>query len=147
MNKTSTDKIKSATPFLVWFRRCLPLSLQAQVRPHLDRPCQLALNILDWCEEDYPLTLREIAQATGLSAPTVKQVLLALEAGGVPFVAKLDSCSSRGWQVAQAAVPQDTVPQDAETLATAPPTPFNVNLSSTASPSPVPSSFRRKIAY
>jgi hypothetical protein len=61
MNKTSTDKIKSATPFLIWFRQCSPQSLQAQVRPYLDRPYQLALNVLDCCDSPRPLKVEEIA--------------------------------------------------------------------------------------
>ncbi len=98
MNKTSTDKIKSATPFLIWFRRCLPQSLQVQVRPYLDRPYQLALTILDRCDSPQPLLAKEIAQAVGVSPQTVKQVLLALKDGGMTFAVT----PTTSWQLSQA---------------------------------------------
>ncbi|MGG6270464.1 hypothetical protein ACQ4M3_37145 [Leptolyngbya sp. AN03gr2] len=97
MNKTSTDKIKSATPFLIWFRRCLPQSLQGQVRPYLDRPYQLALAILDRCDAPQPLSVKEIAQAIGVAPQTVKQVLLALKEGGMTFAVT----PTTNWQLSQ----------------------------------------------
>ncbi|WP_088889051.1 HTH domain-containing protein [Leptolyngbya ohadii] len=98
MNKTSTDKIKLATPFLIWFRCYLSIDLQAQVRPHLERPYQLALNILDSCEASRPLSVREIAERIGMSPETVRQVLLALKEGGMPFA----TCPGQGWQSVRA---------------------------------------------
>lgn len=97
MNKTSTDKIKSATPFITWFRRCLPQGLQGQIRPYLDRPYQLALNILDCCDATQPLTVREIARSAGVAQETTRQVLQALKEGGMLFAVS----PTRGWQAAQ----------------------------------------------
>ncbi len=97
MNKTSTDKIKSATPFLTWFRWCLPQSLQAKVRPYLDRPYQLAFNILDCCDSTQPRTVREIAKMAGVAQETARQVLQALKEGGMTFAVK----PTQGWQAAQ----------------------------------------------
>lgn len=97
MNKTSINKIRSATPFLIWFRRCLPHSLQMQVRPYLDRPYQLALNILDCCGSTQPLTVREIAQTAGVAQETARQVLQVLKEGGMPFAVS----PARGWQAIQ----------------------------------------------
>lgn len=94
MNKTSTDKIKLAAPFLIWFRRCLPQSLQIKVRPYLDSPYQLALNVLDCCDSTRPLTVREIAQVAGVAQETTRQVLQALKDGGLPFAVS----PGRGWQ-------------------------------------------------
>lgn len=98
MNRTSTDKIKSATPFLIWFRRCLPQPLQAKVRPYLDRPYQLALTILDCCDSSCPLPVKEIALAVGVAPQTVKQVLLALRDGGMTFAIS----PTHRWQLSQA---------------------------------------------
>lgn len=94
MNKTSTDKIKSATSFLIWFRRCLPQGLQAQIRSYLERPYQLALNVLDCCDSTRPLTVGEIAQSAGIAQETARQVLQALKEGGMPFAVS----PTRGWQ-------------------------------------------------
>ncbi|MBD1909420.1 MULTISPECIES: helix-turn-helix domain-containing protein [unclassified Leptolyngbya] len=94
MNKTSTDKIKLATPFLIWFRRCLPQTLQTQIRPYLDRPYQLALNILDCCDSSQPRTVREIAQLSGVAQETARQVLQTLKEGGMTFAAS----PTYGWQ-------------------------------------------------
>jgi hypothetical protein len=99
MNKTSTDKIKSAAPFLIWFRRCLPQSLQGKVRPYLDRPYQLALNVLDCCDAAQPLTVREIAQSVGVAQETARQVLQALREGGMPFTVN----PIRAWQATEEA--------------------------------------------
>jgi biotin operon repressor len=104
VNKVSIDKIKSATPFLIWFRRCLPESQQAQVRPFLDRPYQLALTILDCCEAAEPLPVKDIAQAIGMSPHTVKQVLLALKDGGMTFTVS----PTKNWQLSQAELPTPT---------------------------------------
>jgi hypothetical protein len=94
MNKTSTDKIRLATPFLVWFRRCLPQPLQAQVRPYLDRPYRLALTILDRCDSPQPVRVKEIAQLAEVAPQTAQQVLLALKEGGMKFAVS----PTHGWQ-------------------------------------------------
>jgi hypothetical protein len=94
MNQTSIDKIKSATPFLIWFRRCLPQPLQTQVRPYLDQPYQLALTILDCACGSQPLTVKEIAHSAGVAPQTTKQVLLALRESGMSFAIT----PTRGWQ-------------------------------------------------
>lgn len=94
MNKTSTNKIRSAIPFLIWFRCSLPEDSQEQVRPYLERPYQMALKILDCCDSDRPLTVTEVAQLTGVSPDTARQVLLALREGGMPF----NASPNRGWQ-------------------------------------------------
>ncbi|HEY9736647.1 MAG TPA: hypothetical protein V6D06_10205 [Trichocoleus sp.] len=101
MNKTSTDKIKLATPFLMWFRRGLPRSLQAKIRPYLERPYQLALNLLDCCDSPRPLTVSEIAQSTGVAQETARQVLHALKEGGMPFAI----CPTKGWQTVSDGAP------------------------------------------
>lgn len=106
MNKTSTDKIRSATQFLIWFRRCLPHNIQAQMHPYLDQPYQLALNILDCCSSTQPLGVREIAQLAGVTRETARQVLLALKAGGMDTVSP-----TRGWQPME----QKTLPPDSLT--------------------------------
>ncbi|MCU0569611.1 MAG: HTH domain-containing protein [Oculatellaceae cyanobacterium Prado106] len=93
MNKTSTDKIRSAALFLIRFRRCLPQSVQSFVRPYLDQPYQLALKILDCCSATQATTLGEIAQQAGVTRETVRQVLLALKEGGISF----KDTSRRGW--------------------------------------------------
>ncbi|MDX2232267.1 MAG: helix-turn-helix domain-containing protein [Leptolyngbyaceae cyanobacterium bins.349] len=94
MNKTSTDKITSATPFLIWFRRCVPANLQTPIRSYLDQPYQLALTILDCCNSTRPLMVREIAESAGVTYSTAQQVLRALKEGGMTFVAS----PSRSWQ-------------------------------------------------
>ncbi|NJR48341.1 MAG: Rrf2 family transcriptional regulator [Leptolyngbyaceae cyanobacterium CSU_1_3] len=101
MNKTSSDKIKSATPFLIWFRRCLPQSLQVQVRPYLDRPYQLALTILDRCDAPQPIPVKDMAQTIGVSPQTVKQVLLALKEGGMTFAVS----PTTSWQLSESDPP------------------------------------------
>lgn len=85
MNKTSSDKIKSATVFLIWFCGYLPESIQAHVRPYLEQPYQLSLNILDCCTSTQPLLVKEIATAAGVTRETVRQVLQALKEGGMTF--------------------------------------------------------------
>lgn len=97
MNRTSTDKIRSATPFLLWFRRCLPQNLQIRVQPYLDRPYQLALKVLDCCDSTQPLTVKEIAQLAGVAQETARQVLHSLKEGGMPFAL----IPTRGWQAIQ----------------------------------------------
>lgn len=104
MNKTSTDKIKSAVPFLIWFRRCLPLWLQIKVRPYLDSPYQLALNILDGCDTSQPLKVRVIAQSAGVAQETARQVLQALREGGMPFTVS----PTREWQVGRSHADRST---------------------------------------
>ncbi|KAM3094347.1 hypothetical protein ACKFKF_27575 [Phormidesmis sp. 146-12] len=94
MNKISTNKIKSATPFLLWFRRYLPQALQARVRPYLDQPYQLALNILDCCNPTQPIAVGNIAQDASVTRETARQVLLALKEGGMLFAVS----PTKGWQ-------------------------------------------------
>jgi hypothetical protein len=95
MNKTSTDKIKSATCFLIWFRRCLPQGLQERIRPYLDSPYQVALKVMDGCESTRPLTVGEIAQSAGVAYESARQVLQALREGGMPFSVS----PTREWQI------------------------------------------------
>jgi hypothetical protein len=94
MNKTTTDKIKSATLFLIWFRRSLPQPLQARLRPYLDQPYQLALNVLDCCHSAQPLAVGDIARCAEVTRETARQVLLALKEGGMQFAV----CPTQGWQ-------------------------------------------------
>lgn len=94
MNKASTDKITSATPFLMWFRRYMPAHLQARIRPYLDQPYRLAFIVLDCCNATRPLKVGEIAQAAGVTYSTASQVLQALKEGGMPFVLS----PARSWQ-------------------------------------------------
>jgi hypothetical protein len=113
MNKTSFDKIKLATPFLIWFRRCLPPPLQRQVRPYLDRPYQLALGILDRAGGSEPLPVKEIARLANVAPQTARQVLLALQEGGMTFAVS----PTRGWQSSEAEAllsNSNLVPHDAE---------------------------------
>lgn len=112
MNKTSTDKIKSATPFLTWFRWCLPQSLQVKVRPYLDRPYQLAFHILDCCDSTQPRTVREIAQLAGVAQETARQVLQALKEGGMTFAVN----PTQGWQAVQQSNTLGDTFSDASTL-------------------------------
>ncbi|MCU0568796.1 MAG: hypothetical protein MUF49_19635 [Oculatellaceae cyanobacterium Prado106] len=94
MNKTSTDKIRSAAQFLVWFRYGLADEARSQIRPYLDRPYQLALTVLDCCSPTTPQRVSAIAQKVGVTRETVRQVLLALKEGGMPF----NVCPNQGWQ-------------------------------------------------
>jgi hypothetical protein len=94
VNKTSTDKISSATPFLIWFRRYIPANLQARICPYLDQPYRLALTILDCCNPNQPLEVGEIAQTAGVTKETTRQVLQALKAGGMTFA----TSPGRSWQ-------------------------------------------------
>jgi hypothetical protein len=98
LNKTSTDKIRSATQFLIWFRYDLPQSLQASVRPYLDEPYQLALNVLDVCHSSQWLRVEDIAQKADVKRETARQVLLALKEGGMP----LTVIPAQGWQLHEA---------------------------------------------
>jgi hypothetical protein len=108
VNKTSTDKITSATPFLIWFRRCLPARLQVRIRPFLDQPYQLALTVLDCCNPAQPLTVGDIAAAARVSKETARQVLQALKEGGMNFAVT----PTRSWQPLEGA---KTVDLDAMT--------------------------------
>lgn len=85
MNQKSIEKIQAATPFLIWFRCALSPSVQAMVRPHLDQPYKLALKVLDCCSAQAPRSVDEIAHVAEVSRETARQVLKALQAGGVPF--------------------------------------------------------------
>ncbi len=93
MNQTSLAKIQTASTFLRYFRDCVPLPLQAQIRPYLDQPYQLALNILDCCEAIDGCTPDAIAQRLELSKSSVRQVLSALREGGLVFMAS----PAKGW--------------------------------------------------
>jgi hypothetical protein len=95
MNKTSTNKIRSATPFLIWFLYSLSPEVQIQMRPYLDQPYQLALNILDCCSSTQLLTVEEISQPAGVTKETARQVLWALKEGGMPLAV----CSPQKWQL------------------------------------------------
>jgi hypothetical protein len=95
LNKTSTDKIRTAAQFLLWFRSCLPHSQQAKMRPYLDQPYQLALSVLDCCHSSQRLRIDDIAQKAGVKRETARQVLLALKEGGMP----LTVAPVQGWQL------------------------------------------------
>lgn len=88
MNQTSLEKIQAASTFLRDFRQCLPAPVQAMVRPYLDQPYQLALNILDCCEEAEGCTSEAIAQRLAISKSSVRQVLSALREGGLVFTVR-----------------------------------------------------------
>jgi hypothetical protein len=85
MNQKSIEKIQAATPFIIWFRYALSPTVQAMVRPHLDQPYKLALKVLDCCSDQAPRSVDEIARVAKVSRETARQVLKALQAGGVPF--------------------------------------------------------------
>lgn len=110
VNKTSTDKITSATPFLNWFRRCLPAQLQVRIRPFLDQPYQLALTVIDCCNPTQPLAVGDIAQSAKVSKETARQVLQALKDGGMNFAVT----PTRNWQPLEGPkmVDLDTLPED-----------------------------------
>ncbi|MDX2230310.1 MAG: helix-turn-helix domain-containing protein [Leptolyngbyaceae cyanobacterium bins.349] len=93
MNQTSLEKIQAAAVFLRYFRRCLPTNIQAIVRPYLDQPYQLALNILDCCDGPDGCTAEEIAQRLTISKSSVRQVLSALREGGLVFMVS----AAKGW--------------------------------------------------
>ena len=57
MNQKSVEKIQTATKFILWFRHCLPQPFQQVVRPYLAQPYQLALEILDCCSGEEPMTV------------------------------------------------------------------------------------------
>jgi transcription initiation factor IIE alpha subunit len=97
MNQTTLEKIRAATPFLSWFYYQLSHEAQEGVRGYLDQPYQLALKIIDCCNEETPQTSDEIASRTNLSKATVRQVLKALEAGGITCVIGTANPSAR-WQ-------------------------------------------------
>ncbi|MGG6269018.1 hypothetical protein ACQ4M3_30800 [Leptolyngbya sp. AN03gr2] len=105
MNKTSTDKIRSATQFLVWFRRYLPDNLQAKVRPYLDEPYQLALKVLDVCHSGQRLRVEDIAQRAEVKRETARQVLRALKEGGMPLAVT----PVQGWQLLEAELSPSTI--------------------------------------
>lgn len=97
MNQTTLEKIRTATPFLTWFYCQLSQDAQEVVRRHLDQPYQLALKILDCCRREIPQTSEEISASTNLSKATVRQVLKALEAGGITFIVSPANSTTR-WQ-------------------------------------------------
>jgi len=93
VNQTSLEKIQAASTFLRYFRRSVPANTQALIRPYLDQPYQLALNILDCCEDPNCCTPEAIAQRLAISKSSVRQVLSALREGGLVFMAG----TSKGW--------------------------------------------------
>lgn len=93
MNQTSLEKIQTASSFLRYFRCSVPIALQAQIRPYLDQPYQLALNILDCCEDIDGCTTEAIAQRLAISKSSVRQVLSALREGGLVFT----TSPAKGW--------------------------------------------------
>ncbi|BAZ42147.1 hypothetical protein NIES4101_81150 [Calothrix sp. NIES-4101] len=95
MNQNSLDKIRSSAKFILWFRSVLPSEIQQIIRPYLDQPYRLALNILDCCDRDNPITIDAIAQEINLNRETTRQVLKALESGGMKF----NVSRARSWQI------------------------------------------------
>lgn len=93
MNQTSLEKIQTASSFLRYFRCNVPISVQAQIRPYLDQPYQLALNILDCCEDTDCCTAEAIAQRLAISKSSVRQVLGALREGGLVVATR----QAQGW--------------------------------------------------
>ncbi|MFW6357770.1 MAG: hypothetical protein ACOC0N_00930 [Chroococcales cyanobacterium] len=91
MNKSSVVKIQSAAEFLMWFRCTLPQPIQAMIRPYLDQPYQLALNVLDCCSET-PQTIAEITEKVKINPETTRQVLKALQNGGVSLTISSTNC-------------------------------------------------------
>lgn len=114
MNQTSLEKIQAASTFLRYFRRCLPHNIQTIVRPYLDQPYQLALNILDCCEDSACCTTEAIAQRLNLSKSSVRQVLAALREEGLVFMAS----TSKGW------FPLDALENEPYTATSEMPTPL-----------------------
>lgn len=94
MNQKSVEKIQAATKFLLWFRYCLPQAFQKAVRPYLAQPYQLALEILDCCSADEPVSVEAIAQKVDVNKNTARQVLSALRDGGLIFTMS----TTRGWK-------------------------------------------------
>lgn len=95
MNQNSLNKIRSSTKFLLWFRFVLPQKIQQIIRPYLDQPYRLALSILDCCVPMNTGTVDEIAQKTQLNRETTRQVLKALQSGGMKF----NLSSAKSWQI------------------------------------------------
>ena len=83
MNPKSLEKIQAAAPFLKWFRQYFPHSVQNRVRPYLDQPYQLALNVMDCCDGSEYRSMEEIAAAAKVNKSTACQVLGALRNGGL----------------------------------------------------------------
>ncbi len=97
MNQKSVEKIQTATKFILWFRHCLPQPFQQVVRPYLAQPYQLALEILDCCSGEEPMTVETIAQKIAVNKNTARQVLSALREGGLIFTIS----ATRGWKYLQ----------------------------------------------
>jgi len=105
VNQTSLEKIQAAATFLHYFRRCLPSSIQAIVRPYLDQPYQLALNVLDCCDDPSGCRTEDIAQQLGISKSSVRQVLSALREGGLVFMAS----TAKGWLALETEAPEPPI--------------------------------------
>ncbi|NJL61726.1 MAG: hypothetical protein HC903_07730 [Methylacidiphilales bacterium] len=73
----------------------LPQKIQQIIRPYLDQPYRLALGILDCCDRMDAATVDEIAQKTSLNRETTRQVLKALQSGGMKF----NISSAKSWQI------------------------------------------------
>ena len=95
MNQNSLNKIRSSTKFLLWFRFLLPQKIQRIIRPYLDQPYRLALSILDCCDRIDAGTVDEIAKKIQLNRETTRQVLKALQSGGMKF----HISSAKSWQI------------------------------------------------
>ena len=93
MNSKSLEKIQAAAPFLRWFRQYFPQSVQSRIRPYLDQPYQLALNVMDCCNGSEYRSMEEIAAAAKVSKSTACQVLSALRNGGLVIMIS----TSAGW--------------------------------------------------
>lgn len=83
MNSKSLEKIQAAAPFLKWFRQYFPNGVQSRIRPYLDQPYQLALNVMDCCNGSEYRSMEEIAAAAKVNKNTACQVLSALRNGGL----------------------------------------------------------------
>ncbi|HCF26800.1 MAG TPA: hypothetical protein DEV81_06240 [Cyanobacteria bacterium UBA11049] len=97
MNQRSLEKIRSATPFLLWFHCSVPQETQQVIRHYLDEPYQLALKLIECCSDSQPFTIKEIAQKASLHTGTVRQVLNALRSGGMLFALS----PTKSWQLAK----------------------------------------------
>lgn len=95
MNQTSLDKIKASAKFLIWFCYVLPRPLQQVLRPYLDQPYRLSLSILDYCGNANSLTIEEISSKANINKETIRQVLKALQSGGMKFQIN----AAKNWEV------------------------------------------------
>ena len=94
MKSSTIARVRTAAPFLLWFRCTLPAQMQAAIRPHLGASYQTALKVLDSCPVTHALSVEEIAQRANLNRESTRQILHALRDGGFPFVVD----SAKHWQ-------------------------------------------------